>query len=71
MMEKFVVSLFPAKQALPAVNDRCYLAYLAGKEDPCFLEYEDGVWYKNSVQIEKQDVVAWGICPKAEKGGTR
>lgn len=70
-MEKFVVTLYPAKTALPAVNGR-YLAYLIGKEDPYFLEYEDGIWYKDNVQIEKQDVVAWGVCPKVgQQGGQR
>lgn len=63
-MEKVVISLFPADKALPAVNSRCYIAYLVGKDNPCILEYEDGVWYKDSVQVDKKDVDVWGICTR-------
>lgn len=69
-MRELVIPIYPANQAAPVAND-FYLAYMVGKDHACFLEYEDGQWYKDGVSIDKKTVAAWGICPKVVQGGSR
>lgn len=71
-MKDLYIPLFPAAQAVPKEYD-FYLAYLVDKDHACFLEFQDGAWYKDGVQIESSRVAAWGICPKVgqQQGGQR